>query len=73
MQSMTFPAGGDFDAGIGGAKLTKIAAVVALHAVLGYAFINGTMHRLVDRIPEVVNVTFVAPPPPPRQLRSPRP
>ncbi|WP_431479389.1 hypothetical protein [Massilia eburnea] len=72
MQSMTFPAGGDFGAGVGGAKLTKIAAVVVLHAVLGYAFINGTMHRLVDRIPEVVNVTFVAPPPPPPPASQPK-
>lgn len=64
MQTMTFPAGG-FGEGVAGPKLTKIAVVVALHAVLGYAVVNGTMHRLVDRIPEVVNVKFVAPAPPP--------
>jgi len=64
MQTMTFPAGG-FGSGAGSDKLTKIAVVVALHAALGYAFVNGTMHRLVESIPEVVNVTFVAPPPPP--------
>lgn len=66
MQTMTFPAGGFGAAGpAGSAKLTKIAVVVALHAALAYAVVNGTMHRLVDRLPEVVNVTFVAPPPPP--------
>ncbi|WP_342118340.1 energy transducer TonB [Pseudoduganella sp. OTU4001] len=65
MQTMTFPTGGSFGRAAGSDKLTKIAVVVALHAVLGYAAVNGTMHRLVDRIPEVVNVTFVAPPPPP--------
>lgn len=65
MQTMTFPAGGGFGAGAGRDKLTKIALVVALHAVVGYGIVNGTMHRLVDRIPEVVNVTFVAPPPTP--------
>jgi periplasmic protein TonB len=65
MQSMTFPAAGEFRTGAGSDKLTKIAVVVALHAALGYAFINGTMHRLVDRLPEIVNVTFVAAPPPP--------
>ncbi|HEY0587627.1 MAG TPA: energy transducer TonB [Pseudoduganella sp.] len=72
MQSMAFPAGGDFGASVGSDKLTKIAVVVALHAALGYAFINGTMHRLVDRIPEVVNVTLVAPPPPPPPASQPK-
>jgi periplasmic protein TonB len=71
MQTMTFPAGG-FGTGAGSDKLTKIAVVVALHAALGYAFINGTMHRLVDRLPEVVNVTFVAPPPPPPPAAQPK-
>jgi len=71
MQTMTFPAGG-FGAGTGSDKLTKIAVVVALHAALGYAFVNGTMHRLVESIPEVVNVTFVAPPPPPPPASQPK-
>jgi protein TonB len=71
MQTMTFPAGG-FGSGAGSDKLTKIAIVVALHAVLGYAIVNGTMHRLVDRIPEVVNVTFVAAPPPPPPASQPK-
>ncbi|WP_051293778.1 energy transducer TonB [Pseudoduganella violaceinigra] len=71
MQTMTFPAGG-FGTGAGSGKLTKIAVVVALHAALGYAFINGTMHRLVERIPDVVNVTFVAPPPPPPPVSQPK-
>ena len=66
MQTMTFPAGGRFERPpVDSAKLSKIAVVVALHAALAYGFVNGTMHRLVDRLPEVVNVTFVAPPPPP--------
>jgi protein TonB len=69
MQAMTFPAG---SLGAGSGKLTKIAVVVALHAALGYAFVSGTMHRLVDRIPEVVNVTFVAPPPPPPPVSQPK-
>ena len=64
MQTMTFAAGG-FDAGQGSAKLTKVAVVVMLHAVLGYGIVNGTMTRMIDRMPEVVNVTFVASPPPP--------
>ncbi|MTW12386.1 TonB family protein [Pseudoduganella eburnea] len=71
MQTMTFPAGG-FGSGAGSDKLTKIAVVVALHAVLGYAIVNGTMHRLVESIPEVVNVTFVAPPPPPTPVSQPK-
>ncbi len=71
MQTMTFPAGG-FGAGAGSDKLTKIAIVVALHAVLGYAVVNGTMHRFVESIPEVVNVTFVAPPPPPPPVSQPK-
>ncbi len=71
MQTMTFPAG-DFGPGVGSARLTKIAVVVALHAALGYGFINGTMHRLVERLPEVVNVTFVAPPPPPPPASQPK-
>jgi protein TonB len=71
MQTMTFPAGG-FGSGAGSDKLTKIAVVVALHAVLGYAIVNGTMHRLVESIPEVVNVTFVAPPPPPPPFSQPK-
>ena len=71
MQTMTFPAG-SFGSGAGSDKLTKIAVVVALHAALGYAFVNGTMHRLVDSIPEVVNVTFVAPPPPPPPVSQPK-
>jgi protein TonB len=71
MQTMTFPTGG-FGSGAGSDKLTKIAVVVALHAVLGYAIVNGTMHRLVERIPEVVNVTFVAPPPPPPPASQPK-
>lgn len=73
MQTMTFPAGGGFASSPAGSdKLTKIAVVVALHAALGYAFVNGTMHRLVDRLPEVVNVTFVAPPPPPPPAAQPK-
>lgn len=71
MQTMTFPAGG-LGAGAGSDKLSKIAVVVALHAALGYAFVNGTMHRLVESIPEVVNVTFVAPPPPPPPASQPK-
>lgn len=71
MQSMTFPAGG-FGSGAGSDKLTKIAVVVALHAALAYAFVSGTMHSLVDRIPEVVNVTFVAPAPPPPPVSQPK-
>ncbi len=71
MQMMTFPAG-DFGSGAGSDKLTKVAVVVALHAALGYAFVNGTMHRLVESIPEVVNVTFVAPPPPPPAVSQPK-
>lgn len=71
MQTMTFPAG-SFGSGAGSDKLTKIAVVVALHAALGYAFVNGTMHRLVESIPEVVNVTFVAPPPPPPPAPQPK-
>lgn len=73
MQTMTFPAGGSYgNAGVGSDKLTKIAVVVVLHAALGYAVVNGTMHRLVDRIPEVVNVTFVAPPPAPPPAAQPK-
>jgi len=71
MQTMTFPAG-SFGSGAGSDKLTKIAVVVALHAALGYAFVNGTMTRLVESIPEVVNVTFVAPPPPPPPASQPK-
>ncbi|MYN00563.1 TonB family protein [Pseudoduganella sp. DS3] len=65
MQSMTFPSGGAYGRAKGSDKLTKIAVVVALHAILGYAIANGTMHRLVDRMPEIVEVKFVAAPPPP--------
>jgi protein TonB len=73
MQTMTFPAGSGFGSGpVGGDRLAKIAVVVALHAALGYAVVNGTMHRLVDRLPEVVNVTFVAPPPPPPPAAQPK-
>jgi protein TonB len=71
MQTMTFPAA-SFGSGAGSDKLTKIAVVVALHAALGYAFVNGTMTRLVESIPEVVNVTFVAPPPPPPPASQPK-
>lgn len=47
------------------AKFGPLSAVVALHVVMGYLIYSGTLHRMVDiALPQVVNVTFVAPPAP---------
>jgi protein TonB len=63
MTSMTFPAyshGGE-----PGGRLGKVAVIIALHAGLFFLMKNGMLHRAVQQLPEVVNITFVAPPAPP--------
>jgi len=64
MSSMTFPAY-SYEGGKSSGKLGKVAVIIALHAGLFFLMKNGMLHRVVERLPEVVNVTFVAPPPAP--------
>lgn len=52
-----------------------IAGVVAIHAVIGYALINGlSFSQIVDTIenPEAINVTVPLPPPPPDPVAEPK-
>jgi len=72
MTSMTFPAYGYAPGGGSSRKLGKVAVIVALHAGAFFAIKDGMLYRVVERLPDVVNVTFVAPPapsaPPPPKL-----
>jgi protein TonB len=71
MSSMTYPAYG-FSYGGGSRRLSKVAIVVGLHAFLFFLAKEGMLHRMVDRIPEVVNVKFVTPPTPPAPPAPPK-
>jgi len=64
MTWMTFPAWSD-EGGKSSGKLGKVAVIIALHAGLFFLMKNGMLHRAVQQLPEVVNVTFVTPPPAP--------
>jgi protein TonB len=64
MQAMTFPA--SYGSADSKHKLGKVAVIVALHIGLFFMMKNGMLVRAIQHLPEVVNVTFVAPPPPPQ-------
>jgi len=71
MSSMSYPAY-SFNYGGGSGRVSKIAIVIGLHAALFYMAKEGMLHRMVDKLPEVVNVKFVSPPSPPAPPSPPK-
>ena len=70
MTTMTFPAYSY--GGAPGGRLGKVAVILALHAGLFFLIKNGMLHRAVQQLPEVVNVSFVTPPAPPAPPAPPK-
>ncbi|MFL6659312.1 MAG: energy transducer TonB [Massilia sp.] len=79
MSSMTFSHGsdlGDTRSSLARlrAKFGPLGMVLALHLVLGYFIYSGMLNRMVDAaLPEAVQVTFVEPPPAPKEIAAPAP
>ena len=69
MHAMTM----DGPAPLGLAKLGKFSAIVAIHAALFYMLQNGMLRDAVHAVlPQVVNVSFVAPPAPQPEPPAPK-
>ncbi len=62
----------DFVLGSSRNKSGKIAVIVALHVAGFWAAQNGMVSDVVKRLPQVVNVSFVAPPEPPAPPAPPK-